>query len=177
MDDLSVIAPRLPLVTEPTDEVREYFAKTKLRDGHPYNVMRALAHHPMVLQRLNALGGVYATHSTIPLRVREIVVLRVAGRAGCGYQLAAHAPVARSAGLDEREVERIVGGGQLDDPGEQALLALADELHSSDDVSDATWAVLSADWGPADLVELVTLAGFYRLLAGFLNVMRVPVDG
>ena len=168
--------PRLPLVTNPTDEVRDLFAVTKLRDGHPYNVMRALAHHPMVLQRVNALGGVYATHSTIPLRAREIVVLRVAARAGCEYQLAAHADVARSAGLTEGQVAAITGGGKLEDPSEAALLALADEMHASDDVSDATWAALTADWGPGDLVEFVTLVGFYRLLAGFLNVMRVPVD-
>lgn len=167
---------RLPLVTDPTDEVRDLFARTKLRDGQPYNVMRALAHNPMILQRVNALGGVYATHSKLPLRDREIVILRAAARSRCDYQLSAHAPVARSAGLGDDEVGTIVAGGQLVDAHDNALLALADELHSSDNVSDPTWAALSADWGPTDLVELVTLVGFYRLLAGFLNTMRVPPD-
>jgi acyl-CoA reductase-like NAD-dependent aldehyde dehydrogenase len=57
-----------------------------------------------------------------------------------------------------------------------ALIAMADELAADDCVTDATWAVLAARWGAAELVELLVVAGFYRLVSGFLNSAGVQLD-
>jgi alkylhydroperoxidase family enzyme len=56
------------------------------------------------------------------------------------------------------------------------LVALADELCATNNVSDATWAALAARWSDAELVELVALAGFYRMVSGFLNATGVELD-
>ena len=59
-----------------------------------------------------------------------------------------------------------------------ALIALADELCADDCVSDITWTALRARWDDAELVELVALAGFYRMVSGFLNTLGVQLaDG
>ena len=57
-----------------------------------------------------------------------------------------------------------------------ALIAMADELAAGDCVSDATWAALAARWNDAELVELLIVAGFYRLVSGFLNSAGVQLD-
>ena len=59
---------------------------------------------------------------------------------------------------------------------DRALLALADELADDDCVSDATWARLAERWDDAELVELLVLAGFYRMVSGFLNSAGVQLD-
>jgi hypothetical protein len=40
-------------------------------------------------------------------------------------------------------------------------------------VSDELWAALAARWSPPQLLELLVVAGWYRLLAGVLNAARV----
>jgi alkylhydroperoxidase family enzyme len=56
------------------------------------------------------------------------------------------------------------------------LIALADELHEDDCVADATWTDLATRWDDAQLVELLVVAGFYRLVSGFLNSTGVQLD-
>jgi hypothetical protein len=53
---------------------------------------------------------------------------------------------------------------------------MADDLSTDDCVSDATWAALSTRWSEAELVELLVVAGFYRLVSGFLNSAGVQLD-
>ena len=57
-----------------------------------------------------------------------------------------------------------------------ALIALADDLHAADCVSNGTWLALSDRWSEAELVELLIVAGFYRLVSGFLNSAGVQLD-
>ncbi len=59
---------------------------------------------------------------------------------------------------------------------ELALLALADELAATDTVSDALWERLGRRWSDDERLELLVLAGFYRLLAGVLNGAGVELD-
>jgi alkylhydroperoxidase family enzyme len=59
---------------------------------------------------------------------------------------------------------------------DRALLALADDLADDDCVSDRTWGALTGRWSDAELVELLIVAGFYRLVSGFLNSAGVQLD-
>jgi len=43
-------------------------------------------------------------------------------------------------------------------------------------VSDATWAPLAKRFSDEQLIELTMLCGFYRLVAGTLNTLRVELD-
>ena len=60
--------------------------------------------------------------------------------------------------------------------GDRDLIALADELAADDRVGDATWERLAARWSEAELVELLLVAGMYRLVSGFLNSTGVQLD-
>jgi hypothetical protein len=53
---------------------------------------------------------------------------------------------------------------------------MSDELSDDDCVSDTTWELLAARWSEAELVELLVVAGFYRLVSGFLNSAGVQLD-
>jgi hypothetical protein len=43
-------------------------------------------------------------------------------------------------------------------------------------VSQQTWDKLRRDWKEDELIELVMVAGTYRLVSGFLNTMGVELD-
>jgi alkylhydroperoxidase family enzyme len=58
-------------------------------------------------------------------------------------------------------------------PRDAALLRATDEVMDQVDLSDETWAELSEVHSESQIIELVMLAGFYRMVAGFLNATGV----
>lgn len=171
--------PRIPPVGDPSEDVRALLESTGFsRDGKPLHIFATLAHHPRLLKRLNALGGVFMAHGSLPARAREIAILRVAARTECEYELAQHKPLGRRAGLTEAEIAALVeappGSGWSED--ERALISCVDELLDRDDVASATWGGLSRHWSAEQLLELVLMVGFYRMLAGLLRAVRVELE-
>jgi alkylhydroperoxidase family enzyme len=177
-------SPRIPPVdvgaAPPGPEVAELLEKTKLRGGDTLNIFRTLAHQPTLLKRFNALGGAFLVHGLLPAREREIVILRVGWNCRSVYEFGQHTLMGGDAGLTAEEIAALAttragGPWSADD---EALIALADELCADDCASDATFAALRRRWNDAELVELVALAGFYRMVSGFLNTLGVaPEDG
>jgi alkylhydroperoxidase family enzyme len=181
--------PRISPLEEPGPDVSELLAKT-LGDsrGVPLRIFRTMARHPRMLKRFNVLGGFFLTRGDLPARDRELVVLRTAWRSGCEYEWAQHVLIGARAGLSEDEMSRVAQPG-LAGPWparDAALLQAADEIADQADISEETWAELCAVYSQAQVMELVMLAGFYRMTAGFLNATGVrkeadlpgwPADG
>lgn len=159
------------------DDVRELLGKTMVRGGKALNIFGTLAHNPGLLKRFNVFAGFFLTRNSVPDRDRELVVLRVGANAGAVYEFGQHTIIGRLAGLTDDEILRLTQ--PLDDDwsdDDRLLLTMADELCEHDAVSDATWRGLAARWSTAELLELVLLAGTYRLVSGFLNAVGVELD-
>lgn len=157
----------------------EVLGKTLVGDnGRPINIFGTLAHHPKLLKRFNVFGGLFLSHGLLPAREREIVILRVGWNCRAKYEFGQHTVIGRRVGLTDAEIAALTH-----DPASHewsapdlALIALADDLCADDCVSDATWAELRPRWNDAEMVELVMVAGQYRLVSGFLNSMGVQLD-
>jgi 4-carboxymuconolactone decarboxylase len=171
--------PRISPVEEPDAEQRELLEKTLIGpDGRALNIFATLAHHPRLLKRVNALGGLFMAHGSLSARERELVILRAAFRAGSEYEWAQHVVIGRKAGLTDAEIERVrdvEGDGAWTD-SERTLLHVADELHADGDLSDATWSALLESHTPEQALELIVMIGFYAMLAGYLRSVRVQVE-
>jgi 4-carboxymuconolactone decarboxylase len=165
--------PRIAPLTDPSPEVAEILDKTKIRPGPALNIFATLAHHPRLLKRFNVLGGLFLGRGLLPARERELVILRTGWRARCEYEFGQHVALGRRAGLTDEEVVRVTLDGGGWSPDDALLIRLADEIHESRDVSDELWAGLSRRWARAELLELVTLAGFYGMVSSLLNAVRV----
>jgi hypothetical protein len=93
------------------------------------------------------------------------------------YEFGQHTVIGLAAGLTEEEISRLTNDGLEGwSPDDRALVAMADDLHADDKVADPTWTVLAGRWNETELVELLVLAGFYRLISGFLNSAGVELD-
>jgi alkylhydroperoxidase family enzyme len=167
---------RMPLVTEPSEEVAELLAGALSHDGSTLNIFGALAHHPKLMKRFNLMGGFLLNKGLLPPRDREIVILRIGWRAGAVYEFGQHTIIGRDCGLTDAEIAGLAGAAHRWSEADADLIALADELSADDVVSDRTWRSLAARWNEAELVELLIVAGFYRLVSGFLNSVGVPLD-
>lgn len=170
--------PRIRPLADPDPETREILAKTGLRDGVPLNIFSTLAHHPRLLMRFNVFAGMFLTKGLLPARAREIVILRVAWNTGSAYEFGQHTLIGRGVGLTDTEIARVTRNADAAgwDPDDRLLLTMADELCAYDRVSEHTWVWLAQRWSEAELIELVMLAGSYRMVAGFLNTVGVQPE-
>lgn len=170
--------PRLAPVVDPDEEQAALLSKTLLtKDGRPLNLFATLAHNPLLLKRFNALGGFFLRHGELPDRERELVILRVAARTGSVYEHAQHVVIGRQVGLSDEEIERAGGPLNAWDEADRTLLLFVDEMIDSDGSSVTTWEPLEERLGDKGMLELSLLVGFYRMLAAFLVVVGVQVEG
>ena len=143
----------------------------------PLKLFRTLAVHEQIASRMRPLGSGLLAHPTIDPREREIVIHRMSARLGAEYEWGVHAVAfGRPLGLSDEQLAATVHG-EADDPAwsdrDALLVSLVDELNATATVSDELWARLAAEWTPSQLVELLVLAGWYRLIAQVINAARV----
>ena len=172
-------SPRIAPVTEPDPETAALLATAMNGpSGRPINIFGTLAHHPKLLKRFNLFAGLLLNKGLLPAREREIVVLRVGWNCQSVYEFGQHTLIGRRSGLTDAEIKAttLPTSEHTWSTDDAALVALADDLCADDCVSDATWAALTSRWNDAEMVELVMLAGTYRLVSGFLNSMGVELD-
>jgi 4-carboxymuconolactone decarboxylase len=141
------------------------------------NIFRTLAHNEPLSKGFLELGGHLLGGGVLPVRERELVILRTGFRSGSEYEFGQHTRIGRKGGLTEDEISRLAdshsGQWNTDDA---ALVALVDELCDENIVSEVTWQALKARWTDAELLELLVLAGFYRLVSGMLNTVGVALE-
>lgn len=171
-------AARVVPVADPDEVQRELLVKT-LRgpDGEVLNLFGMLAHHPELLRRFNALGGLFVARSRLAPRLRELVILRVAARTESEYELVQHRRLGIAAGLREDELVRVTepldDGWSVED---RTVLAAVDQILDTHDLDDAHWDALATRYDVSASIELVVLVGFYRMLATVLQVTGVEVE-
>lgn len=170
---------RLPPIDPPyTDEVQASFQKLMPPDMEPLALFRTLAHNPRVLRRIQR-GGLLDPGS-ISLRLRELAILRTCARCGADYEWGVHVTFfGAAAGFDDAELERIAAGPAGDsswNEEERLVLQLCDELHDRATLSDHQWSALEETFEPAQVVELVTLAGLYHAVSFLVNALQVSPE-
>src|SRR5580700_8197336 len=90
---MRLTAPRVaPLQdSELTDEQRAALAPMSTDGRPPLNIFRTLARAPKALARFNEWGGyVLSRRNSLPVREREIVILRVGYLCKSGYEFTQH---------------------------------------------------------------------------------------
>jgi 4-carboxymuconolactone decarboxylase len=173
------VSPRLGPVEDPTPEQAELLEPYRtFSGGEPFNIFRTLAHHPKLFKRSMVLATALLLKGALPPRVREIVILRVAWRSGSVYEWGQHVRIGLDSGLTQDEIDSLATeeATAIGDDAERLAVTVTDELMADVDLSDATWDAAVGQWGEQDLMELIFLAGNYRMLAGFLNSARVELD-
>ena len=144
----------------------------------PLTLFRVLCVHDELSARMRPLGAGILGHGRVQAHDREIMILRTCARCGAEYEWGVHAVAfAAQVGLSQEQVAA-TATGDADDPAwsehEALLIRLADELHERCDVSDAAFAQLQARYTADQLLELVIIAGWYRLLSGVIHAARLP---
>jgi alkylhydroperoxidase family enzyme len=140
------------------------------------NIFGTLAQNPPLYKAFLSLGGHLLGGGEVPGREREIVILRTGRRCESEYEFAQHRLVGREAGLTDAEIDALAGDAGEWSEDDAALVAMVDDLVDDDMVSEDTWRRLSRRWSEPQLLELIVLCGFYRLVSGLLNSVGVAIE-
>lgn len=170
---------RLEPVENPTPEQADLLAPYRtFSGGEPFNIFRTLVRHPKLFKRSMVLATGLLVKGSLPPRIREIAILRVAWRTGSVYEWGQHVRIGLDSGLVQEEIDALASEGAEATWFADDLVAITvtDELCTANDLTDTTWDAAIAEWGEQDLMELIFLVGNYRMLAGFLNAARVELD-
>lgn len=138
------------------------------------NIFATLAHHPKLLKRWLVFGNHVLNKSTLPVRERELAILRVGWRCGSDYEFGQHTVIGQRAGITDAEITRLTvesldGWSDVD----ATIVRATDELVADHTLSDATWAELGETWSTQQVMDLVFAVGQYVLTSMALNSFRV----
>jgi alkylhydroperoxidase family enzyme len=149
-------------------------------DVEPLRLFRTLAVHHELASRMRPLGAGILGHPRLDPRERELLILRTCARAGAEYEWGVHAVVfGKPLGLSDRQLAATFQG-DADDPAwsdaDAQLIAAADALHETNTIPDEIWDKLSRRLEQDQLVELVVVAGWYRVISYLVNALRVELE-
>ncbi len=143
----------------------------------PLALFRTLQVHGELAARMRPLGAGILGHGLVEPRLREIMIHRTCARCGAEYEWGVHAVAfGKPLGLSDEQLAATVGGAPDDavwSDSERAVISLADELHDSAAVSDATFSELERHFSPEQILELVVAAGWYHTISFVINAARV----
>ena len=142
------------------------------------NIMRTLAQHPGLMRRWMVFANHILGKSTLPIRERELLILRIGYLCQSGYEWGQHVLIARQASMTDAEIRACQTGSST--PGlpelDRLLFKATEELHEDAHVSDETWAGLSQHLNTQQLMDVVFTVGQYNLVSMALNSFGVQPD-
>jgi 4-carboxymuconolactone decarboxylase len=140
-------------------------------------VFATMMKHP-ALHRCQMDMGMVLFKGRIPVRERELAVLRVGWLCRAPYEWGQHAVIAKRYGVTVDEIERVTQGSAA--PGwsehEAAVLRGVEELLQDQMISDATWDVLARSWDEPQLIEFPSMVGQYVAIAYSQNALRIRLN-
>jgi AhpD family alkylhydroperoxidase len=161
------------------DEMTEQARELTLARGN-LNVYRTLANAEEVFTGWMAAGQALLASPVLPLRLRELVVLRTAHLMDCPYELGQHRDVARTVGVSGDEINAIISESDWRtgyfNTTELAVLELTTELLTTRGVSDAVFDHVHRELGSEATVEVLMVINRYSGLALMLNALDVDLD-
>jgi alkylhydroperoxidase family enzyme len=145
----------------------------------PLNIFRMLSHAETAFRPFLRFGGSILGRLELDPKLRELAILQVAADAEAEYEWVQHAAIARQVGVVDDQIAS-VRAGRLDDPSlgdvERAVLRFAREVVAGPRVSDETFASVSKQLDPREIVELLLTVGNYLMLARVMTTLELELD-
>lgn len=143
----------------------------------------AMANHPDLGKAFNVWRKYLLMGNTLPARLLEIIILRVAARVRSAYEWHNHVGYAMNAGLTLEDIAAIRDWmpDAVADPRwsetEAAVLVGIDELIVKGTLTDATWTTLARTLDKRQMMDLVFTIGHYVMTSWALSSFGVPIEG
>ena len=162
-----------------TPEARSVYDKITAKRGQMRGgPFASLMHHPALAEKVGDLGEYLRFGATLPGDIREMAILITARSVNQAYEWIAHARLARTEKLPDDVIERIRTRGDLSTlAGRYAKPArVVQHALAYESIPQGLQDEVRGELGMTGLMELVILAGQYRMIAGVLFAFDSPLQ-
>jgi 4-carboxymuconolactone decarboxylase len=144
-------------------------------DQSKNHVLATFAHYPELTAPFLRFNKHLLAATSLPLRLRQIAIQRVAWVRKCTYMWSSHLRVSLPIGLTRDDFEALKVGAASPhwSPFERTLVAAVDELVERSQMSDAAWEALGAEFDLKQIMDLLFTVGCYAALTMVFNSLRV----
>lgn len=171
-------APRLSRVprTQASPAVADIYARYMRTRGNVPNMFRTVAHRPEIFETMIAHFEAILHTGTVPLRLKELVIVRTSQLNRCGYCLASHSRIALNLGWTPEHLDALPHFADHAGftPAEKAALRLAEQMTlDSTHISDEDIAALREHFDEGEVVELMAAIGLFNYFNRFNNALQM----
>ena len=140
--------------------------------------MATLANYSKLYNRWRVFGNHVLFKSTLPLRDKEILILRIGWLCQAEYEWGQHVIIGKRCGLSDEEIIRIIEGPDVEgwNSFDATILRAVDELYIDSFIGDSTWQKLSEKYNTHQLIDLIFTVGQYNLVSMVLNTLGVQLE-
>jgi 4-carboxymuconolactone decarboxylase len=143
--------------------------------GDASNILSTFVRHPALTKEFLQFNVHLLFRSTLPPRLRELAILRVAHRTDSEYEWFQHVKMGLREGLTEDEIAGLQRGEAVDE-FDRTVLTGVDELMDSYELSDETWSALSERLDERQRMDFVFTIGCYITVAMALKTFGIELD-
>lgn len=171
---------RLRMVPADTTDadVAPVFERMKKRWGTVLHLYRVLAWSPPLVKAWGAFAWSLRFELKASRRLRELMVVHIAGRKGARYELEHHAHMALDEGFTPAQLDALPRwrDSGLFGADEQLVLQLGDELVQGQGASEATMEALRRRFGQGELMEFLVTGAYYCAVALVVNSLDLDLE-
>jgi uncharacterized peroxidase-related enzyme len=164
---------------EATGEAKEFLNSLAQKSTKLNTITKALAYRPALLKAMGALGQAVGGESTIPRRVKELVILKVSRINGCKYCVAAHTRSAKKIGLSDQEIRALPEyySAKAFSEKEKIALEYAEAVTKKvGNFSDELFSRVKEHFDDGEIVELTGLIAYFNFMNRLLDALQVDID-
>jgi 4-carboxymuconolactone decarboxylase len=139
----------------------------------PFN---AMMHAPGLGRRVSELGEAVRFDASIDRRLLELAIVTVGAHWRSNFEFLLHGELALAAGVPVHVLDALARGDApaFETEAEAVVHRFAAELLGGGRVDASTYGAAVETLGETGVVELVSLVGYYTLVALLLNAFEVP---
>ncbi|KAJ9148519.1 hypothetical protein NKR23_g4887 [Pleurostoma richardsiae] len=157
----------------------------------PLNVLKILSLSSATFKHWAELGSAQFKDLELPRRERELVILLSTSKFPSTYEWTHHVPISAKFGITDVQREELSRAGtqkgyfasQEKGQGEthftskeMTLLLFVEAVIEGPEVSDALWERVKADFSEREIVEVISLQGFYYMFSRLTTVLQIEMD-
>lgn len=146
--------------------------------GHPrdplnFDILGLLARHPKMAQKFLSYNGFLLMRGELPVRLRELAILRLAHARRSAFVWGEHFRIAVAGGIAEEDIARLAGGNDGFDGVDRLVLEATDQMLADAHIHPSTWQRLVDEIGTHQAMELIFIFGTYAMLATACDTWRL----
>ncbi|OZI44866.1 carboxymuconolactone decarboxylase [Bordetella genomosp. 5] len=167
-----------PVAPGSRPELAPLEARIQAARGRISPLYQVLLNSAPICEGWEAMLSAVRNRNSLPARLRELVILRVAVLNGAPYEFDAHVPHAETAGVAPATIAALrdhpaPGAVPGLAPGEAEALAYTDAMTRAIEVPDAVFDPLRAHFSDQGLLDLTATVAAYNMVSRLLVALRV----